>query len=98
MNAQGDEIKENLSQLAEDTRALLAATVNATEETVVEARKRLISALDATGQTCARVKAKAVEGAKAADTVIRENPYQAVGLALGLGALLGYLLSRRARD
>jgi ElaB/YqjD/DUF883 family membrane-anchored ribosome-binding protein len=50
--------------------------------------------LDAAGETYARVKAKAVAGAQATDKAIRENPYQAIGLALGLGALLGFLLSR----
>lgn len=98
MNAQNNETNDNLAQLAQDTNALLAATADATDDTVVEARNRLKSFLDATGETCARVRAKAVEGAKATDKVIRENPYQAVGIAFGVGALLGYLLSRRGRD
>jgi ElaB/YqjD/DUF883 family membrane-anchored ribosome-binding protein len=97
MNTQQNETKQN-DQLGDETRALLAATADATEDTVIEARNRLKSALDATGEACARVKAKAVEGAKATDKLIRENPYQALGIAFGVGALLGFLLSRRNRD
>jgi ElaB/YqjD/DUF883 family membrane-anchored ribosome-binding protein len=98
MNAQGSETKEKLGQLVDDTRSLLAATAHDTEDVVVEARNRLQSALDATGESCARVKAKAIESAKVADKAIRDNPYQAVGIAFGVGAVLGFLLSRRGRD
>ena len=42
-----------------------------------------------------RAEEKAVERAKAADRVIRDHPYQAIGLAFGVGALLGFLLARR---
>jgi ElaB/YqjD/DUF883 family membrane-anchored ribosome-binding protein len=38
---------------------------------------------------------KAVERAKAADRVIRDHPYQTVGLAFGLGLLIGVLVFRR---
>ena len=38
----------------------------------------------------------AVESAKAADKYVRENPYKTAGIALGVGALIGYLLSRRS--
>jgi ElaB/YqjD/DUF883 family membrane-anchored ribosome-binding protein len=38
-----------------------------------------------------RAEEKAVERAKAADRVIREHPYQTIGLAFGLGLLIGVL-------
>jgi ElaB/YqjD/DUF883 family membrane-anchored ribosome-binding protein len=98
MKTHENETNKHLNQLAEETKALLAATADATEDTVVEARNRLKSVLDSTGEVCARVKAKAVEGAKATDKLIRDNPYQALGIAFGVGALLGFLLSRRSRD
>ena len=43
----------------------------------------------------ARVREKAVEGAKAADEAVHEHPYQAIGIALGVGAILGYIIARR---
>ena len=38
---------------------------------------------------------KVVTGAKATDRVIRDNPYQAIGIAFGVGLLLGFLVKRR---
>ncbi|MEI9866578.1 MAG: hypothetical protein WDN00_18895 [Limisphaerales bacterium] len=34
-------------------------------------------------------------GAKATDQVIRENPYKSLGVAVGIGVIIGYLLRRR---
>ena len=41
------------------------------------------------------VQSKAVQGAKATDKVIRNNPYAAMGVAVGVGVLIGYLITRR---
>jgi ElaB/YqjD/DUF883 family membrane-anchored ribosome-binding protein len=42
-----------------------------------------------------RAEEKAVEQAKAADRVIRDHPYQTIGLAFGLGLLIGVLARRK---
>ena len=42
-----------------------------------------------------RAEERAVEQAKAADKVIREHPYETIGLAFGLGLLIGILARRR---
>ena len=81
--------------LAEDARALMAATADVAGDKVSEARKRLAAALERSKEICGRVREKAVEGAKATDVVVREHPYQVIGIAFGVGALLGYLVSRR---
>ena len=84
-----------MGQLADDARALMAATADVAGEKVGEARQRLAAALERAKEIASRVRDKAVEGAKAADVAVHEHPYQAIGIALGLGALLGYLLARR---
>ena len=81
--------------LAEDAQALLAATAHVAEEQVVEARRRLAAALEHGKEVWNDVQAKAVAGAKATDKVIRDHPYQSIGIAFGIGALIGFLLSRR---
>ena len=81
--------------LLEDAQALLAATAHVAEEKVVDARNRLLQAIKRGQQTWNTVREKAVEGAKATDQVIRENPYRSIAVALGVGALIGYLLRRR---
>jgi ElaB/YqjD/DUF883 family membrane-anchored ribosome-binding protein len=63
-------------------------------ETVVrtEVTERLVDDLKAVIQ---RAQEKAVDRAKAADKVIRERPYQTIGLAFGLGLLIGILARRK---
>ena len=85
----------DLGTLAEDARALMAATADVAGEKVGEARKRLAAALERGKEIYGRVKEKAAEGAKAADQAVHEHPYQAIGIAFGVGALLGYLVARR---
>jgi ElaB/YqjD/DUF883 family membrane-anchored ribosome-binding protein len=89
------EIQDSAANLVEDAQALLAATADVAEGKVVEARKRLAVALEKGKQAWGHVQDRAVAGAKAADEVIREHPYQSIGVAFGLGALLGLLLGRR---
>ena len=42
-----------------------------------------------------RARQKAREGAKAADRVVHEYPYRTMGIALGMGLLIGLLARRR---
>ena len=95
MNKQMQAVSDDVGTLAEDARALMAATADVAGEKVAEARKRLTAALENGKEIYGRVREKAVEGAKAADQTVRENPYQAMGIAFGVGALIGYVLSRR---
>jgi ElaB/YqjD/DUF883 family membrane-anchored ribosome-binding protein len=81
--------------LLEDAQELLTATAHVAEEKVVEARKRLTAAMEKGKETFNNVQEKAVAGAKATDQIIRSHPYQSIGVALGVGALIGFLLSRR---
>ena len=94
MNKQTTILDES-EHLVKDVQALLAATAHVAEEKVVDARKRLMAALEKGKETWNNVQERAVAGAKAADQVIRDHPYQAVGTALGIGVLIGFLLSRR---
>jgi ElaB/YqjD/DUF883 family membrane-anchored ribosome-binding protein len=86
---------ESSEHLVEDAQALLAATAHVAEEKVVEARKRLTAAIEKGKETWNNVQEKVIAGAKATDQVIRDNPYKALGVALGVGAIIGYLLRRR---
>ena len=95
MNKQSQAIENDLGTLAEDARALMAATADVAGEKVGEARKRLAAALEGGKEIYGRVREKAVEGARAADQTVRENPYQAIAIALGVGAVIGYLAARR---
>jgi len=85
----------DMGTLAEDARALMAATVDVAGEKVGEARKRLAAALERAKEIAGNVRDKAVAGAKATDEAVREHPYQAIAIGVGVGAILGYIMARR---
>lgn len=95
MSTETHEGGNNLGTLAEDAIALMNATADVGGEKVVEARNRLAAALESGKRLYGQVKDKVVEGAKATDSAVHQHPYTAIGVAVGLGALVGYLLARR---
>jgi ElaB/YqjD/DUF883 family membrane-anchored ribosome-binding protein len=95
MDKQTEATAHDMGSLAEDARALMAATADVAGEKVSEARKRLAAALERSREICGRVKEKALAGAKATDEAVHAHPYQAIGIAFGVGALIGYLFARR---
>jgi ElaB/YqjD/DUF883 family membrane-anchored ribosome-binding protein len=95
MDKQTQATSNDMGTLADDARALMAATADVAGEKVSEARQRLAAALDSAKEIAGCVRDKAVESAKAADEAVHEHPYQAIGIAFGVGALIGYLAARR---
>jgi ElaB/YqjD/DUF883 family membrane-anchored ribosome-binding protein len=94
MDKQTKAVSNAMGTLADDARALMATTADVAGEKVSEARKRLAAALESGKEIYGRVRDKAVEGAKATDQAVHEHPYQAIGIALGVGVLIGYLVGR----
>jgi ElaB/YqjD/DUF883 family membrane-anchored ribosome-binding protein len=95
MNKHTPATSNDMGTLAEDARDLMAATAGVAGEKVAEARQRLAAALERGKELCGRVREKAVECSQATDEAVHEHPYQAIGIALGLGAVIGYMLARR---
>lgn len=95
MSKQTQAIINDVDQLAEDARALIAATADAAGEKVQEARKRLAAALEHGKELAGGVRDRAVECSKAADETVRQYPYQAIAIALGVGAVVGFLVAHR---
>src|SRR5580693_1825920 len=86
---------QEAGSLAEDARALLAATAEVAGGKVAEARQRLTLALENAREMAGNVRDKAMAGAKATDKAVRQNPYKAIAIAVGTGALIGCALARR---
>jgi ElaB/YqjD/DUF883 family membrane-anchored ribosome-binding protein len=63
-----------------------------------ELKAKLESVVEKAKDVCERLQDQTAAAAKATDKTIRENPYQAVGIAFGLGMLLGVLVMRSRRD
>ena len=88
-------MKGDLGSVAEDGKEQLETTDGQRSESVKELRKRLSAALDATKAAAQRLEDKTVAAAKATDRCIREHPYETLGVAFGLGLLIGVLAARR---
>jgi ElaB/YqjD/DUF883 family membrane-anchored ribosome-binding protein len=103
MNAQAEVTTEqlvaDLKTVMEDAEALLKATSSLTGEKIQEVRARAEESLRQAKVRLSEVEQEAVrrarEVADAADEYVRENPWQAVGVAAGIGLVLGLLLARR---
>ena len=61
-------------------------------------RDKLDSAIERAKAVCERLQEQTVAAAKASDKAVREHPYQAVGIAFGVGLLIGVLVARSRRD
>ena len=72
-----------------------ANTTDTATLSVAEARKRLATALEHGREVCGKVREKVVEGAKATDAAVHKYPHQAIGIAAGVGALIGYVVALR---
>lgn len=94
-NAEKDRLVQDLKNVARDAEELMKATAHEVGDKAKEARQRLNAALASARANCAHWEEKAVAGAKVADRTIREHPYESIGVAFGVGVLLGVLLGKR---
>src|SRR6266404_1756666 len=90
-----EKVLTDLKVLARDAEEMLKATAGQAGDKMSDVRTRLAGALESAKATCHRLEEKAVAGAKATDRVIREHPYESIGVAFGLGLLIGVLVGRR---
>ena len=63
-----------------------------------EQRAKLEDVIEKAKAVCADLQERTAAAAKAADKAVREHPYHAVGIAFGLGVLIGVLAVRRRQD
>lgn len=87
--------QNDMGTLAKDARSLINATTDVASQKLGEARQRVVEKVESAKEAAGRVRDQAVDYAKAADEAMHQNPYQVLGIAFGLGAIVGYLLSRR---
>ena len=94
-----ERVRADLESLARDAEDLLKATAGDASEKAKEARTRVVAALERAKATCVHLQEQTVATAKAAakkaDTVIREHPYESIGVAFGIGLLIGVLVTRK---
>jgi ElaB/YqjD/DUF883 family membrane-anchored ribosome-binding protein len=90
---------EDLQVVVRDAEALLQATAAQGGEKIEALRARAGESLQAARRRLAvaekQVREEARQAAAAADDYVHANPWQAVGVAAGVGLLLGLLIGRR---
>ena len=90
-----EKLAKDFRIVMQDAEALLKAGIGEAGDRAREARVRLAASLESAKANFHKVDEKAAAGAEAADKVIREHPYQSIGVAFGLGLLIGVLVTRR---
>lgn len=94
-----DQLVADLKTVMQDAEALLKATSTLTGEKIQEVRARAEESLRQAQTRLTEVEEEAMrrarEIAEAADEYVHENPWQSVGIAAGIGLVLGLLLGRR---
>ena len=90
-----EKIVTDLKVLSRDAEAVLQATAGQAGDKMSELRARLASALESAKGTYKRMEERTVAGAKVADQTIRAHPYESIGVAFGVGLLIGVLVGRR---
>ncbi len=97
--ATAEQLIEDLHTVIRDAESLLKATAAQTGEKIQEVRTRAEASVRQAKERLAGVEEEAVQQAKVlagdADEYVRGNPWQAVGIAAGVGLVLGLLISRR---
>ena len=95
----GSQLIDDLTAVIRDAESLLRATAAQTGDRVEEIRARAEDSVRQAKARLANVEEQALERAREfagdADQYVRGNPWQAVGIAAGVGLLLGILMSRR---
>jgi ElaB/YqjD/DUF883 family membrane-anchored ribosome-binding protein len=99
-----DDIKSaaasEVKNLIADVEELMARIADLNDADVVRIRDKVQSAVDATKQSLAdgadTLRKQAQKVVSTADDYVRDSPWQAIGIAALVGAVVGILATRRA--
>lgn len=93
-----EKLMQDLRVVVADAEELLRATAGQAGEKVSAARERIQESLDAAKVRLAAAQesviAKTKQAANATDEYVHENPWKAVGIGMGVGLIVGMLISR----
>ena len=90
----GNQLIGEVKPVIDEAEELLKATAHDTSEKVKGIRSRLTTAMESAGAACEQFQDKAVGTVQATGQKVRENPYKSIGVAFGIGLLVGVLAGR----
>ena len=92
------ELLHDLQALVAEAEAMIADSVTEHATDAVDSlRSRFAAAQERFTDAYTGARKKVIAGAKYTDEAIRENPYQSLAIALGVGLLVGVILGRRSK-
>ena len=89
-----EKLLQDLKAIVRDGEQLLKSGAQDLSQRGAVARERLAAALEVAKETRRRLEQRALAGAKATDRLVRDHPYESIGLAFGIGLLFGLLANR----
>ncbi len=94
-----EKLMQDMRVVMSDAEELLRATAGQAGDKVAAARERIQANLAAARERLISAEQTVVEktkhAAKATDEYVHENPWKSVGVAAGVGLIVGMLISRR---
>ena len=98
-NNSKQKLVSDMKVVVSDAEEILRATAGVAGERMVDLRERIAERLREAKMRLADAEAALVDRTKAAaratDDYVNDNPWQAVGLAGGIGLLVGIIIGRR---
>ena len=92
------DLLNDLHALVADAEKMMGDSISEhTADAVSALRGRYDAASERMGELYEGARKRVVAGAKCTDEAIRENPYQSIAIAAGVGLLVGVLLGRRSK-
>jgi ElaB/YqjD/DUF883 family membrane-anchored ribosome-binding protein len=96
---QREKLMDDLRLLITDTEELLRMTADQAGDSAAEVRSRIEARLKAARAELAELQDAAYAKVKAAghatDAFVHENPWKSIGIAAGIGLVVGLLITRR---
>lgn len=86
---------DDLKALLHDAEQALSGAGDVAEDKISELRDRMRTALDKGSNAYQRARECAREKLGEADDYVRSHPYQSIGTAVAVGAIIGLLIGRR---
>lgn len=94
-NPTREHLAEELKNLAREAEELLRGPEVEVAQKAEDLQQKLAAALEMSQTLFGVIEQQAGPALKAADRAIRRNPYPSIGIALGAGVLLGFMLKRK---
>ncbi|OFZ46251.1 MAG: hypothetical protein A2381_11580 [Bdellovibrionales bacterium RIFOXYB1_FULL_37_110] len=91
---EAERLVTDLKTIAHHAEQVLMSSAETAGEKVHNVKEKLLTTFDSTKASLKSMENHAIHAAKTTDVHIRKHPYQSIGIALGVGTLLGAIAAR----